>query len=711
MGVEQATCASPSSGSTRWLAVASASAFLITVWVYHACLDHGFLHWDDRANFVDNEAYRGLSPQHLWWMFNTFHMGPYQPLSWVSLGLDYLIWGMDPWGYHLTNLLIHAVNASLAVWVTALLFAAACRRARRVDAEGVADAPTSPADWVLAGGGLAAALLWGLHPQRVESVAWVTERRDVMCGLFYLLCVWCHLRCHEPDRTARSQGRWRWATELCCLAAVLSKGTAVSLPVVLLVLDVYPLGRLRGPVAEWWRGPQRRVILEKVSLVFYSLLAIGAGFWGQWRGGGLQSLEHVGLLDRLALAGHAIVFYLTKTVAPVGLSPMYARPVSLDLVSWRFLGSGLAVVALTVLLILARRRWPAGTSAWVCYVLLVLPVSGLVTIGHELVADRYSYLPTLAVFVTAGGALMWGGHRARSTGARVGLGAATAAGVVGLASGARGLIPIWHDDVALWERAVAVDPNTPRAQANLGGVLYLTGHHAEALEPLSKAVELDPTEYKPRYSLAMTLRALGRHEQALDALAEVIRLKPDHTRAREARGGTLMALGRLEEAVAELERAIELAPSAASLKIRLAEALVKRNDYERAVAVHKELLAAGCRLPDAYAGLAEVHLLRGHPDEADAVLAAAPPGIAASQAVRYALARTRSRQSRVTEALMILRETLRTWPGLRAKARLDPLLAEIREDKRFDLLLAELEAEKALRNRPPVRLMPRQGSQ
>lgn len=707
MGAEQATSTSPSSGSTRWLAVASAAAFLITVWIYHPCLDHGFLHWDDRANFVDNEAYRGLSPNHLWWMFNTFHMGPYQPLSWVSLGLDYLIWGMDPWGYHLTNIVIHAVNAALAGWVTALVYVAWCRRTRWTDSDGSADTPTLPAGWVLAGGGLAAGLLWAIHPQRVESVAWVTERRDVMCGLFYLLCVCCHLRGHEPDRTNRSQGRWRWATELCCLVAVLSKGTAVSLPVVLLVLDVYPLGRLTGPVAGWWRGPQRRVILEKVSLVLYSLLAIGAGFWGQWRGGGLQSLDHVGVFDRLGLAGHAIVFYLVKAVAPVGLSPMYARPVPLDLVSWRFLGSGLAVVAATVLLILVRRRWPAGTAAWVCYVLMLLPVSGLVAIGHELVADRYSYLPTLAVFVTAGSVLMWGWHRARSTGARVWLGAATAAVVVGLGSGAQVLIPIWHDDVALWERAVAVNPNTPRAQANLGGVLYLSGHHADALKPLTKAVELDPTEYKPRYSLAMALGALGRHEQALDALSEVIRLKPDHTKARESRGVTLMALGRLDEAVAELERAIELAPSVASLKIRLAQALVKKHDYERAVAVYKELLAAGCRLPDAYAGLAEAHLLRGRPDEADAVLDGAPPGIAASQAVRYALARARSQQHRVTEALMILRETLRTWPGLRAKARLDPLLAEVRKDKRFNRLLAELEAEQALRNRPPARLLPR----
>ncbi len=569
MRTQQLDSMSARSGSIRSLAVASATALLITLWVYWPCLDYGFLAWDDYENIVNNANYRGLGPSHLWWMFNTLHMGPYQPLSWVSFGVDYCIWGMDPRGYHLTNVVVHAVNAALVVWVTGAVFHAWRRRVGRAEPSSRAEDTAPSRHWAVAVGGLAAGLIWAVHPQRVESVAWVTERRDVMCGLFYLLCVWCYLRGHDTDRAERARTRWQWAAIVCGLLAVLSKGTAVSLPVVLLALDVYLLGRLTGPVASWWRRPQRSVVLEKANYALFSLLGIGVGFIGQWLGGGIRTLDQVGLVDRLALVAHAIVFYLAKLVAPVGLSPMYARPVPLDWISWRFLGSGLVVAAITALVVLLRRRWPVALVAWSCYVAMLLPVSGLVTIGHELVADRYSYLPTLAMAVTLGGLMTWAWHRLRWGVARAGLGLAAAAAVAGLVVGARTLIPIWRDDIALWEHAVAVNPDTPRAQTNLGGVYSIAGRHEDALVPLSWAIELDATSYKPRLSLGIALRALGRYEQAADAFAGAIDLKPNDVKARKLHAEALMYLGRIQEAVDELKRALDLAPSDKSLRAYL----------------------------------------------------------------------------------------------------------------------------------------------
>ncbi len=683
------------------LAVVAGAAFVIALAVYWPCLDHGFLRWDDEENIVENEAYRGLTPRHLWWMFTTTHMGPYQPLSWVSLGLDYCLWGLNPRGYHLTSVVLHAISAALMVWVTASILAA--RRARRgPDGRAPSPAPLGwPVRWALPLGALGAGLLWAVHPQRVESVAWVTERRDVMCGLFYLLCIASYLRGHEPDRPDRSRERWLWGARACCLLALLSKAAAVSLPVVLVVLDVSCLGRLTGPVTGWWRRSARDVLLEKSSYVFFSLFAIAVGLWGQWQGGGLQPLDRVGLVDRLAIAAYALVFYLTKQVAPVGLSPMYSRPVPLDLVSWRFLGSAASVLAITAVLITLRRRWPTGLAAWAGYVAMVLPVSGLVTIGHELVADRYSYLPSLAVVVLAGGVLAWALQRSRSGGGRAALVLPTAVVVAVLAFVTRALIPVWHDDVALWERAVLVNPDSARAQANLGGIYALTGRDSDAAESLSKAIALGPDEPEPHYNLGLVLRSLGRRDEALAAFDAAIRLQPNHVEAWRWRGVTLLELGRTQEAVVALRRAIGLAPSMDVLRIRLAQAYVAQEDYPQAIATYQDLLRADAPSPEAYAGLAEVHLRRGEPERAEAVLSAAPAAIAGSPEVGYAMARVRAGQGRVPEALALLRRVLTASPPLRAKARLDPLLGRVRDDDRFEDLLAEIEVDLARQRRAP----------
>ncbi len=671
------------------LPAACAAAFLLTVFVFSPCVHHEWLHWDDQENFILNERFRGLTPQHVWWMLTTLHMGPYQPLSWLTLGIDYTLWGMDPRGYHLTNVLLHALNSALTVWVTAMLFGAWARRSASA---------TLPTVWIAAGA-LAAGLIWADHPQRVESVAWVTERRDVLSGLFFLLCVGFYLRGHEPGLDSRTADRRSLISQVCCLLALMSKATAVSLPVVLLALDVFPLGRLGGPVQTWIRTPLRSVLTEKLNYILFAALTVAVGFVGQQRGGALQPLSEVGLLDRVGLAAHSIMFYLCKLIAPTDLSPMYPRPPSSEMLSGRFLISILGLITISGVLLVLRRRWPAGLTAWVCYGAAVLPVSGLLTIGNELAADRYSYLASMVVAIAGGGMLIWLLTHWPSVELRAGLAIVTGIAFVVYAASARSYMPVWHDSVSLWEYAVQVYPSSARAQTNLGGSYALGGRYDMAIKSLDTAVALDPSAYKAHYNRGRVLLDLGRPTEALESFARAIAIRPNYLWAHEYRGDALLKMGRVDEAIGSLNEALKIDPNSISVRLRLAEAWGKKRDFPKAVAAYESLLASNRQLPEAYAGLVEVYLLENKPDRADQVWHSAPTPLRGHPDMLYALGRIRSRQNRLSESLEALQPVLTMIPRLRIESRRDSLLDNVRKDPRFDRMLAGIEVDASIRRR------------
>src|SRR5437899_7793294 len=226
---------------------------LVTFAAFLPVLQNQFVDWDDQRNFLDNHHYRGLGWTHLRWMWTT-HLGHYIPLTWMTLGLDYLLWGMNPVGYHLTSLLLHAANAVAFFFVVCRILTLAL------------PAPSRRSHALTAG---FAALVFAIHPLRVESVAWLTERRDVLSGLFYLSAILIYLR--ASGRGERGRG-WYWLSVAVFVLALLSKSMVVNLPVVLLILDVYPLRRLGGAFG-WWSEPARRVYVEKIPFVLLAAAA------------------------------------------------------------------------------------------------------------------------------------------------------------------------------------------------------------------------------------------------------------------------------------------------------------------------------------------------------------------------------------------------------------------------------------------------------
>ena len=669
---------------------------IVVLAVYLPCLDADFVNWDDDKNIVANRSFRGLSPTHLHWMFTTTHMGPYQPLSWLTLGIDYTVWGMRPWGYHLTNILLHAADAAMLFLVSVSILAAVRIRGS-VDGVDPAVGTQGPLSLGVIVAGMAAALAWAVHPQHVESVVWVTERRDVLSGLFYLACVWSYLQAHRPEASDSERGRWQTASVACCVMALLSKATTVSIPVVLVILDVYPLRRLSGKPWTWLQQPNRHVLHEKLNYAVLAVLAVVVGFVGQAKSEALRSLDEIGVTERLAIAAHSVFFYVSKTVWPIDLAPLYSRPETIRPLDPPFVYGVLAVAGGTAVVVLLRRRWPAGLAVWTCYIAALLPTSGLITIGDELVADRYSYLPTLSLFVLGGGMLLWLWEISWLGRLRLAWRASLAMGTAALltvsARQAAGVMVVWQDSLTLWQHVIERRPRSHKAWNNLGGALAKDKRFAEAERVCRRAIELDPDRAAGHHNLGVILTRMNRDAEAEPAFREAIRLNPDHGHAHASLGTVLVWMNKPAEAIEHLKTAMRLDPEGVpNAHFQIGEAYRRLEKFEEAARSYEIAIRMKRSILAPLAGLADVNLSLGRIEQAEE---------AAQQAVnlrpdrpegRYALAQVRSRQGRVDQALGLLRKALAKHGFYRYRARIDPHLRMVRTDPRFEQMMSRLPA-------------------
>ena len=308
----------------------------LTLAAFMPTLRNGFVAWDDLDNFTLNQSYRGLGWPQIKWMFTSAKLGHYIPVTWLTLGLDYVLWGMNAAGYHLTSLLIHAGGALALYFLALRLFELARPEAPPLD---------------LRVGAFLASLVFAVHPFRVESVAWVTERRDVVSGLFYVLTVLAYLKAVAGRE--RPRPGWYVASLGLFAAALLSKSIVVTLPAALVILDVYPLRRLGG-ARGWLRW---RVWLEKLPYLALSAITTLIAFMALFTLQNTRSLEHMSVLHRIVLSVYGLTFYLVKTVAPLELAPLYELAVVF--VPWWYFAFVLAAITVCVAF---RRRWPALTA-------------------------------------------------------------------------------------------------------------------------------------------------------------------------------------------------------------------------------------------------------------------------------------------------------------------------------------------------------------
>jgi Tfp pilus assembly protein PilF len=387
-----------------------------------------------------------------------------------------------------------------------------------------------------------AAVFFAIHPLRVESVAWVTERKDVVSGLFYLLTVYAYVR---------GRGRRLVIPALLYVLAVLSKSMVVSLPVVLIVLDVYPLRRIGGE--NGWLGPAaRRVWLAKVPfLALAGVAGVLAPLATRLASASWQA-ESYDLVTRASSVAYSLWFYVYRTVLPVGLSPLYERPRELDPAAAQFLIAFTFTVLTTVLLLALRRRFPAGLAVWVCYGVILAPVAGFVPVGPQIVADRYSYLSCLgfAILLAAGALRLSAGIDHRRC---VGL-AIVILHLLGLVTLRQ--IGFWRDSTTLWERALAVDADCARCHLNLGAVLLEEGDLEQAETHLERALELDPDSARAHYDFALLSERQGKPDKAVNHYDRSLELHPQFWRASGNLSQLLTRQGRFREAREVLRAAL-----------------------------------------------------------------------------------------------------------------------------------------------------------
>lgn len=599
-----------------WLAPVAIA--LLTLVVFFPVLQNGFVNWDDDRNLLQNPHYRGLGWAQLRWMFTDLSMGHYQPVGWMTFGLDYLLWGMNPFGYHLTSLLLHGANAVIFYFVALRLLSAAFGK------------PIVAGELPLRITAGCAALFFALHPLRVEPVGWVTERRTVLAGLFFLLSVLCYLRANAVSEGSRERFQWMAAAVTTYGLSLLSKTIGVALPVVLLALDVYPLKRLGGGWREWWGSENRRVWWEKAPFLFLGLAAAAIAPMAALESGAMRGRGEYGILVGIAQPLFGLTFYLWKTVIPLGLSPLYAVVSDAVPATWPILPSQevilalsvIATLAVTIALFLLRRRWPAGLAAWVCYAALLAPVLGIVQIGAQIVADRYSYLPSLGWALLVGGGLLhcWrtgdGGQAGKRTFTVSSTLAITVLVILGILTWRQA--KVWHDSVTLWRHALAIIRESDIVHNNLGNGLYEKGQWAEAIGQLQKALEIDPNHVHYRNNLAKAFVGLGRAQaqrgeldKANESFRRALSMNDSDADTHNNLGIALAMRDKLKEATQHFRQALKLAPERGDIHFNLGNALAKQGSVSEAAERYQEALKIRPDYAEAYNNLGRVTAARG----------------------------------------------------------------------------------------------------
>ena len=597
----------PRNAAIRWVvplivAVATCVSFLPVLW-------NEFVDWDDYENLVSNASYRGLGWSQLRWMFTTLHMGPYQPLSWMTLGLDYLFWGMNPIGYHLTNLMLHAANAVFFFFI--------CRRLLST-ALSVADDEES---WRVSLSSSFAALFFAIHPLRVESVAWATERRDVLSGFFFLWTIYCYLRANSNSPADARSRRWLGMALAVYVLSLLSKAIAMTLPLVLLILDIYPLRRLQWNPRPWFFPPQRQVLQEKIPFLVAAVPFALIAFLGQQQASALRSLESYGVGSRSSQAFFGASFYLWKTLDPIKLSPLYEMLPRFSPSDPSIIAGAAATLMLTLSLYLLRNRWPAGLACWTYSIVVLAPVLGIVQTGPQLVADRYSYLSCLSWAALAGGALLYSLRRSnqKRSGAPSVLAAIVAAMVIMamFASLTWEQTAIWRNTATLWSHVLKLDSNSSIAHYNLGRYLAKQGKHMEAISHYRQALSIRPDDADTHNNLGLLLAIQGQVDASLEEFQRATEIDPNYARAFFNLGRVFAQRGELEKALQNYRQALKLSPSEVEIHLGLGNVLARQGHPEAASAYFAKAVELNPDFADAHVALARLLATQGKKDEAE----------------------------------------------------------------------------------------------
>jgi Flp pilus assembly protein TadD len=558
----------------------------VTAAAFGMVLANQFVNFDDPVYVTANEqVQRGLSVAGVRWAFTSTEALNWHPLTWLSLQLDQQLYGKSAWGFHLTNLLLHLANSLLLFLFLQRLTGAFWRSAL-------------------------VAALFALHPLHVESVAWVAERKDVLSTFFGMLTFCAYLY-----YVRRPTLRRYLLVPLALALGLMAKPMLVTWPFLLLLLDWWPLRRLalRRPVPEP-AAPLTLVLGEKLPLLIISAASCALTVVAQQTGGAIETFEHVPAAARLSNAVVSYVQYLSKTIWPVGLAPFYPHPLD-SLPWWQVAASGLVLVGVTVLALVLARSRPYLLVGWLWFLGTLVPVIGLVQVGEQALADRYTYVPLIGLFL----AFAWGlgDVLARWPRLRFVLVPFATGLLLSCFFGTWLQVRCWHDSRSLWARALAVTADNAVARNNLGDAILTEGKDpAAAEEHFRAAVRRRPEFLRAAINLGLALDRQGKIEDAIACYRKVLETYPGHARTRNNLAIDLAKNGNMEEAIREMFEAIRLDPDFAEGRNNLAFALARQGRLEEALTHQRECVRLEPRSPQYHRNLA--YLLRQQGDTAAA---------------------------------------------------------------------------------------------
>ncbi len=519
----------------------------VTLAVYWRIGRHGFLHYDDDQYVTENPVVRsGLTAEGVTWAFTTTHFSYWHPLTWISHMTDVELFGLDARAHHFVSLSFHAANA-------VLLFLILFRMTGGLWRSGFA------------------AALFALHPLHVESVAWIAERKDVLSTFFALLAVGAYIR-----YVRRPGVPGYLAVLLLFLLGLMAKPIVVTLPLVLLLLDFWPLRRFSRAKPP----PLLRILGEKVPLFLLSAAVGVVTLLSPGVRGAASTLDRLPLDVRAANSLVAAAGYLRQMVWPSSLTVYYPHPEG-SLGSWQIAGAVVLVGGMTILALRFAGRRPYLAFGWFWFLVTLLPVSGMMQVGGQSMADRYTYVPIIGVFVL----ISWGvsdltaGWRFRAPS----LAAAAGAALCLLAFVAWRQAGYWRDDRTLFSHAIEVTSNNYLAEMNLGVALEREKRVDDAILHYREALRIRPSYADAHYNLGVALGRKGRIDEAASHYGRVLQLRPRDANAHNNLGFLLYGQGRLDEAIAHYREAIRTQPQFPLAQSNLGSALGRQGKIDEAI--------------------------------------------------------------------------------------------------------------------------------
>jgi protein O-mannosyl-transferase len=595
---------------------------LVTLALYWPAMRFDFINYDDPLYVIENShVHNGLNWAGVKWAFSNTQLAAYwAPIMWLSHMLACQLFGLNPSGHHLINVLLHAANTVLVFLLLYRLTGATWRS-------------------------FIVAALFGWHPLRVESVAWITERKDVLSTCFGLLSLLFYVRYVKKSNASSPQSKVFYSLSLLCFAfGLMSKPMLVTWPFVMLLLDWWPLGRVTG---DGWRVARvRHLVFEKLPFFVLAAVMSIVTFVAQKRDASVITIKELPLDAR---AGNALISYcryLEKLLWPADLAVFYPYPGKWPITEVILAGGFL--LSVTVFCAMTRRRYPFLLMGWLWYCGTLVPVIGLVQAGWVAMADRFTYVPSLGMLILT----IWGTYgltrhwRYQTVVSSV----AACMAIVTFFALTRLQLAYWKDSGTLFRHALEVTENNYIAHNSLGLVLDKQGQHDEAisqylevirLKPdyveahnnlgialdekgqpdaaihqFQEAIRLKPNHANAQYNLGIAFLEEGRVEEAINQFQEVIRLQPDFTEAYSNLGNAFGRKGRIDEAIKQFLEAIRLQPDYADAHNSLGTALLNKGQTDEAVNQYRQAIRLQPDFAEAYHNLGTVLLKTGHTDEA-----------------------------------------------------------------------------------------------